>query len=49
MVQLFFIGLLGKFILNINTGVLYRPLVTEEQRINFGADKKREEGCHVTE
>ncbi|GHT20186.1 glycosyl hydrolase [Bacteroidia bacterium] len=33
--QLFFIGLLGEYILNINTRVMNRPLVIEEQRINF--------------
>ncbi len=40
--QLFFIGLLGEYILNINTRVIKRPLVVEEKRINFddgsGAD-----------
>lgn len=34
-VQLFFIGLLGEYILNINTRVMKRPLVIEEKRINF--------------
>ena len=34
-VQLFFIGLLGEYILNINKRVLHRPLVIEEERINF--------------
>ena len=34
-VQLFFIGLLGEYILNINTRSLRRPLVIEERRINF--------------
>lgn len=34
-VQLFFIGLLGEYILNINTRVMKRPLVVEEKRINF--------------
>lgn len=33
--QLFFIGLLGEYILNINTRVIHRPLVVEERRINF--------------
>lgn len=33
--QLFFIGLLGEYILNINTRVIHRPLVVEEKRINF--------------
>lgn len=34
-IQLFFIGLLGEYILNINTRVIHRPLVVEERRINF--------------
>lgn len=34
-VQLFFIGLLGEYVLNINTRVMKRPLVVEEKRINF--------------
>ena len=33
--QLFFIGLLGEYILNINTRTMKRPLVVEEERINF--------------
>ena len=34
-VQLFFLGLLGEYILSINTRVMHRPLVIEEKRINF--------------
>ena len=34
-IQLFFIGLIGEYILNINTRVIHRPLVVEEKRINF--------------
>jgi glycosyltransferase involved in cell wall biosynthesis len=34
-IQLFFIGFLGEYILNINTRVIKRPLVVEEKRINF--------------
>ena len=34
-VILFFIGLLGEYILNINKRVMHRPLVIEEERINF--------------
>lgn len=34
-IQLFFIGLVGEYILNINTRVMDRPLVIEEVRINF--------------
>jgi len=33
--QLFFIGILGEYILNINTRVINRPVVVEEKRINF--------------
>ena len=36
--QLFFIGLLGEYILNINSRVIKRPLVVEEKRINFESD-----------
>lgn len=35
-VQLFFIGLLGEYIMNINSRVTHRPLVIEEERLNFG-------------
>ena len=34
-IQLFFIGLLGEYVLNINTKVMHRPLVIEEKRLNF--------------
>ena len=34
-VILFFIGLLGEYILNINKRVMHRPLVIEEERLNF--------------
>ena len=34
-IQLFFIGLIGEYILNINTRVIHRPVVVEERRINF--------------
>jgi len=37
-VQLFFIGLIGEYILNINTRVIHRPVVVEEKRINFDGD-----------
>ena len=33
--QLFFIGLVGEYIMNINTRIMKRPLVVEERRINF--------------
>lgn len=34
-IQLFFIGLLGEYVLNINSKIMKRPLVVEEKRINF--------------
>lgn len=34
-VQLFFIGILGEYILSINTRVLKRPLVVVEKKLNF--------------
>lgn len=34
-IQLFFIGLLGEYIMNISSRVTRRPLVIEEERINF--------------
>jgi glycosyltransferase involved in cell wall biosynthesis len=34
-IQLFFIGILGEYILSIHAQVLNRPLVIEEERINF--------------
>ena len=34
-IQLFFLGLLGEYVLSINVRVMKRPLVVEEKRINF--------------
>lgn len=34
-IQLFFLGFLGEYILSINQRVMNRPLVVEEERINF--------------
>ena len=34
-IQMFFIGILGEYVMSINTRVLHRPLVIEEERINF--------------
>lgn len=34
-VQLFFIGLVGEYIMNMNIRIMNRPLVIEEKRINF--------------
>ncbi|MDR2045973.1 MAG: glycosyltransferase family 2 protein [Rickettsiales bacterium] len=36
--QLFFIGLLGEYVMSINSRVMNRPLVIEEERINFDQD-----------
>lgn len=48
-VQLFFIGFLGEYILNINTRVMNRPLVIEEKRINFTTEKENEQnGDHTS-
>ena len=33
--QLFFIGLLGEYVLNMNKRIMKRPLVIEEERLNF--------------
>ena len=41
-VQIFFIGLVGEYILAINSRVMKRPLVIEEERINF--DQEEEQG-----
>ncbi|MCR5651479.1 MAG: glycosyltransferase family 2 protein [Lachnospiraceae bacterium] len=43
-IQLFFIGFLGEYILNINTRIMHRPLVVEERRINFEEGKDTAEG-----
>lgn len=40
-VQLFFIGFIGEYILSINQRVMNRPLVVEEERINFGTEDER--------
>ena len=34
-IQIFFIGLIGEYILTINQRVMKRPLVVEEERVNF--------------
>ena len=41
-IQLFFIGLLGEYVLNINKRVMKRPLVIEEERLNFLMDETPE-------
>ena len=42
-IQLFFIGLLGEYIMSINQRVMKRPLVIEEERINMDAAPLRTE------
>lgn len=39
-VQLFFLGILGEYILSINARVIRRPLVIEERRINFEGNER---------
>lgn len=39
-IQLFFIGFIGEYVLSINERVMNRPLVVEEERINFTEDKE---------
>lgn len=34
-VQMFFLGILGEYVMCINTRILHRPLVIEEERINY--------------
>ena len=42
-IQLFFIGLLGEYVLNINERVMNRPLVIEAERINFDSEEENEQ------
>ena len=35
-IQILFVGLVGEYVLSINQRVMNRPLVVEEERINFG-------------
>lgn len=39
-VQLFFIGFLGEYVLSINKRIMKRPLVIEEERLNFEGDEE---------
>lgn len=38
--QIFFIGFLGEYILNINQRIMHRPLVVVEEKLNFEGEKK---------
>lgn len=40
-VQLFFLGFMGEYILSMNQRIMNRPLVIEEERINFDADDEQ--------
>lgn len=42
-VQLFFLGFMGEYILSINQRIMNRPLVVEEERINFTS--RGDENC----
>lgn len=41
-VQLVFIGLMGEYILSMNARIMNRPLVIEEERLNFGMANEEE-------
>jgi glycosyltransferase involved in cell wall biosynthesis len=49
-VQIFFIGLVGEYVLSINARIMKRPLVIEEERINFtsGAQEDTDEDLLLT-
>ncbi|MBQ8148542.1 MAG: glycosyltransferase family 2 protein [Lachnospiraceae bacterium] len=38
-IQLFFIGLIGEYVLSINERMMNRPLVVEEERLNFNDEE----------
>ncbi len=40
--QVFLIGVLGEYVMNINTRIMHRPLVIEERRLNFESETKKE-------
>jgi hypothetical protein len=41
-IQLVFLGFLGEYILSMNRRIMNRPLVIEEERINFDIDSSLE-------
>ena len=43
-IQLLFIGLLGEYILSINTRIINRPLVIEEERVGFVLEETKRTG-----
>lgn len=44
-VELFFIGIMGEYIMSINTRVMKRPLVVEECRLNFDENPEDNKKC----
>ncbi len=42
-VQLAFLGFLGEYVMAINARVMNRPLVVEEERINFDSENSKTE------
>ena len=46
-VQIFFIGLLGEYVLSINKRIMKRPLVIEEERLNFEKNEGGEIKCLI--
>ena len=47
-IQMFFIGLLGEYVLNINSRIMKRPLVVEEKRLNFGEKTNTTEADRIS-
>lgn len=43
-VQLIFLGIIGEYILSMNQRIMNRPLVVEEERINFETDEQTGQG-----
>jgi hypothetical protein len=41
--QILFIGLVGEYVLSINTRIMNKPLVVEERRINFDTERNTDE------
>ena len=41
-VQLVFLGFLGEYIMAMNARIMNRPLVVEEERLNFDNSKERQ-------
>ncbi len=48
-VIIFFIGMMGEYILTINQRVMHRPLVVEEERLNFEGDGRGSDQATGTE